>query len=284
MQAVSIASSQLLQPLLALASAPHKAVMPWHSTQQEDGTAQELEQSAAIPTQQTPISAQRPVHALMHEMLESPVTVSKPQLGASRASFRKQSDLGMQQLDDNDRVGPTDCKSSPCVIPFRQMESNAACVPSDRPHVAAAAEMVVDSDTDVNGKGMPDCDRPAIATASQSTSAASADPTALYTSATPCAQICDSELHNPDGQLLNDLCMTGKAQEGSHLAPASEQLSALRHVAAASQQSSQCEQQCSGTSESGHNPCSASQACAHAVALVDEGHEQAGIAGISTMV
>ena len=162
MQAVSSAGSQLLQPLLALASAPHMPLLPWrnadpectpamseqdtplmseqdtplmseHDTQPmleqdtppmsegnmpksaQQHTMDSLQQETAAPSQQdhpnplmqatctasrqTPVSVRKHSQALMQEMLESPVTVSKPvaQPGHT-SSFRRQSKCGMQGL------------------------------------------------------------------------------------------------------------------------------------------------------------------------------------------
>lgn len=153
MQAVSTAGSQLLQPLLALASAPHMPVLPWRTADPEctpPMSAQDtppmsegnmlksaqrhmpdsLQQETAAPSQQdhpdppmqatctasrqTPVSVRKHSQALVHEMLESPVTVSKPVAHPGHtSSFRRQSKYGMQGLTyDNAEQLAQDATSS----------------------------------------------------------------------------------------------------------------------------------------------------------------------------
>ena len=161
MQAVSTAGSQLLQPLLALASAPHMPVLPWRNADPEctppmseqntrpmsdqdtlpmsegnvpksaqQHTLDSLHEEVAAPLQQdhpdplmqatctasrqTPVCVRRHSQALVQEMLESPVTVSKPMAQPGHtSSFRRQSKFGMQGLTyDNTEQLAQDAMSS----------------------------------------------------------------------------------------------------------------------------------------------------------------------------
>lgn len=98
MQAVSSASTQLLQPLLAFASGPHMAVLPWRSAD-TDMSATPVSNPGPCTTSRPIATTRRPTApSLAEEMLESPVTVSKPVRPGEGSCFRMQSNLGLQDL------------------------------------------------------------------------------------------------------------------------------------------------------------------------------------------
>lgn len=279
MQAVSNASSQLLQPLLALASAPHKVALPWRSPELGH-VAPHWEQSIMTVTQQTPASMESPAQALVEEMLESPVTVTKPQ-PEGRSRFRRQSNLGMQDLINSSPARPV-YDNTPRLQMSIQDEGNAACSQSDQLSNAAAVVVVVESmDTDilVDVETMPGGGSPCIMP-SQTATATSADK-ASVTNAPAIAHVLTHRPHQEEGKdvHLTDSC--SHDQTATQLTMDSEQPSASGSMAAVCQQQSQLEQQCSVRPElrpdatNAHQP----QSNADAATLHGEGSRHLHAAG-----
>ena len=359
LQAVSNASSQLLQPLLAFASAPHKAVFPWRSAESDlasgsleaepdrpctqskhasvaldqasepleadrrctqpehasvaldhasgllqqdrprttsertpvavdpnrhladseaasvakDCASESLEAGRGTAPQQTPVCMRRPSQALVEEMLESPVTISKPLPQPEGACcFRRQSNLGMQGLI-TDSAAQNSSSTDLHVKQDRQGNCSAfQPQPASQFVEAAGADAKPAKCNDHNSEAMPDistltavcrCDRvcalgPADASKSAQNCMAALGPAGASKSAQNCMAALASECRQVRAQ-VGQAADASEASCNSHATDESEAVTVRRPVTAATDQhpathpaaavdehQSQPEQLCSG--------------------------------------
>lgn len=241
----SVALDRALEPL----EADRRCTHPGHASVALDHASELLEAGRGTASQHTPVCMRRPSQALVEEMLESPVTVSKPLPQPEGAScFRRQSSLGMQGLT-TDSVAQYPPSTD---LHVRRDRQGSCCAIQAQPDSQVVEAAVVDAKpakcNDHNSEAMPDI-RPLTAVCTSGTvwevGPADASKSAQNSMASECRQMgaqirqADASEASCNAHATDDF---GAVTKRGPVTAATEQQPASQPAAAVHEQQSQQEQ------------------------------------------